>query len=365
MISRRKFISSSCAAVTLAAMKGFSTERKEISSPKIAKFWHLEGENIQCELCPHRCVLPEGKTGNCRNRIHKNKQLIALGYAKPCAVHVDPIEKKPFYHMLPSSRTYSLGVAGCNLRCKNCQNYTISQRSPLETDNIFLPPAKVVEEAINSNCPVIAYTYTEPTVWIEYVLDTATIAKKAGLRNVLVTSGYINPTPFDELTKVVDAARIDLKSFSDKIYQNLNAGKLQPVLDTILLAKKRGLWVEIINLVIPGWNDTDELFKSLCRWVKSYTGNDTPVHFSRFYPMYQLSHIYPTPISTLKRATEIGKAEGLKYVYIGNVGDIGSTTFCPTCQKPLIVRSGYVILENSIRDGKCKYCGEKIAGVWG
>lgn len=329
-----------------------------------ARFWHREGSVVMCELCPHGCVLSDGKTGKCRNRVNRGGNLRALGYAQPCAVHVDPIEKKPFYHMLPEARTYSIGVAGCNLRCKNCQNYSISQRSPLETDNMFLPPEMAVKEALRLKCTVIAFTYTEPTVWLEYVIDTARLARKAGLKTALVSSGYINPAPFDELCDVLDAARIDLKSFSDTTYQNLNAGKLQPVLDTMVRAKKRGVWLEVINLVIPQWNDSPSEIRKLCGWVAGSLGPDAPIHFSRFYPMYKLKHIYPTPVATLQKAVAIAAEAGLRYVYIGNVGDVGSTTYCPSCGKPVIDRSGYTVTENRIVKGKCGYCGAPIAGLW-
>ena len=365
MLSRRACITQIGSTVGIMALGGFNplfAGREQ--SDQEARFWHRSENTILCELCPHGCALPEGKTGKCRNRIHRGGRLIALGYARPCAVHVDPIEKKPFYHVLPGARTYSLGVAGCNLRCKNCQNYTISQRSPLETDNIYLPPDKAVAEALRQRCDIVAFTYTEPTVWIEYVIDTAALAKKAGLKTVMVTSGYINPAPFEELVPFLDAIRIDLKSFSEVVYHNLNAGKLRPVLDTLLLAKKRGLWLEVINLIVPQWNDTPGQIRLLCKWMHAQLGADTPIHFSRFYPMYQLANSYPTPVATLRKASKIASEEGLSYVYIGNVADIGSSTYCPRCKKLIVGRSGYTVTENKIEVGKCGYCGAKIAGLW-
>ncbi len=367
MSTRRECLKRIGSAAALAALGKWSLSYSSIQRPSYqeARFWREAGIGVvMCQLCPHGCTLPEGKTGLCRNRKNRNGKLFALGYGRPCAVHVDPIEKKPVYHMLPGARTYSIGVAGCNLRCKNCQNYTISQRSPLETDNIDLPPSRVVEEALREKCPVIAFTYTEPTVWIEYVIDTANLAKKAGLKTVLVSSGYINQAPFEELCNVLDAARIDLKSFSETTYAELNAGKLQPVLDTLLTAKKRGVWLEVINLVIPGWNDKPEQIKALSKWVKENLGAQTPLHFSRFYPMYRLSNIYPTPVSTLRKAVETAEEEGLQYVYIGNVADEGGATRCPKCKKVVINRSGYTITEQKLTNGKCAYCGRPVAGVW-
>ncbi|MBN1306819.1 MAG: AmmeMemoRadiSam system radical SAM enzyme [Chitinispirillaceae bacterium] len=366
-MTRRTCMARIASAFGAAALGRASPLFAALRAPEqTARFWHRESSGvIRCELCPHGCSLPEGKTGICRNREHRGGRLVALGYARPCAVHVDPIEKKPLYHMLPGARTFSLGVAGCNLRCKNCQNYTISQRSPLETDNVHLPPDRAVTEAIEQRCTVVAFTYTEPTVWLEYVIDTATAARRAGLKTAFVSSGYINPAPFQELCNVLDAARIDLKSFSDITYGNLNAGKLQPVLDTLLLAKKRGVWLEVINLVIPGWNDSPEQLRALSRWVKKRLGAETPLHFSRFYPMYQLSNIYPTPVATLKKASAIASEEGLSYVYIGNVAGIGGTTRCPSCGKVIVDRSGYTVTDHKVTNGKCGFCGFPIPGLWG
>ncbi len=330
-----------------------------------ARFWRNGGGGtVMCELCPHGCVLPEGKTGICRNRVNRGGTLKTLGYALPCAVHVDPIEKKPLYHLLPGSRTYSLGIAGCNLRCMNCQNYTISQRGPLETDNVVLPPEKAVEEALRLRCRVIAFTYTEPTVWIEYVMDVARAARHAGLKTVMVTSGYINPAPFDELSGLLDAVRIDLKSCSDDIYRKLNAGTLQPVLDTLLLARRRGVWLEVVHLIVPQWNDSPDQIRALCRWILERLGGGTPVHFSRFFPMYRLANLYPTPLSTMKEAAAIATGAGLSYVYIGNVPGTGGTTRCPSCGAAVIERSGYTVTVNRINDGKCGACGAEIAGLW-
>jgi pyruvate formate lyase activating enzyme len=221
-----------------------------------------------------------------------------------------------------------------------------------------------VKEALRLDCTVVVFTYTEPTVWLEYVIDTAVFARKAGLKTALVSSGYINPAPFEELCDVLDAARIDLKSFSDTTYQNLNAGKLQPVLDTMMRARKRGVWLEVINLVVPKWNDSSGEIRKLSRWIKNSLGPATPIHFSRFYPMYKLKHIYPTPVATLEKAAAIATEEGLHYTYIGNVADVGSSTYCPSCGKLVVGRSGYTVTENRITKGKCGYCGAQIAGLW-
>jgi pyruvate formate lyase activating enzyme len=291
-----------------------------------AKYWHAFGEDIQCDLCPNNCILPEGKIGVCRGRQNKNNALISLGYGYPCAINVDPIEKKPLYHFLPGSTAYSIAIAGCCLRCKNCQNYTISQASPLDTDVPFKSPQTIVDEARKSGARSIAYTYSEPTVWYEYMYDVAVLAKKAGLKNVMVTSGYINPDPLSDLSGYLDGMHIDLKSFDENIYRNLSSGKLKPVLDTIQLAKEKAIWFEIVNLVVPQWTDNMEMVRKMCGWIRDKAGVDTPLHFSRFFPLHKLDQLYPTPESTLLSAKKIALEEKLSFVYIGNVPDVDSNT---------------------------------------
>jgi len=309
-------------------------------------------------------MLPPGTTGVCRTRRNDNGTLVTLGYGNPCAVHVDPIEKKPLYHVLPGSKSFSIAVAGCNLRCKNCQNYTISQASPLETRNLNLPPEMVISEAVNSGCTTIAYTYSEPIVWYEYMFDTAKLARKAGLKNLMITCGSINTDPLRELCQYMDAANIDLKSFSEKIYNRLNAGSLQPILDAIKHARECGMWVEITNLIVPQWTDDLDMIRSMCKWIRDTVGKDVPLHFSRFTPMYKLAHLYPTPAKILEAAKKTAQEEGLNYVYVGNVAGEDINTYCPKCGKPVIKRIGYLVKSNKIKDGKCGFCGYPIPGVW-
>lgn len=361
MITRRELILS-VGAITGASVTGYAQFTNHKSYP--ARFWHKSGNTAFCDLCPHRCVLPEGRTGLCRGRKNTNGSLVSLGYAYPCAIHTDPIEKKPLYHMLPGTKTYSLGIAGCNLRCKNCQNYTISQSSPLQTENSYLPPEKAVEEAIRKGCSSIAYTYSEPAVWIEYVLDTAILARKAGLKNILVSSGYINQDPFEQLCKVIDGAHIDLKSFDNNVYFRLNAGKLQPVLDALLTARKAGVWIEIVNLVVPQWSDDQKMIREMCRWIKQNLGNSTPLHFSRFFPMYKLANLYPTPVEVLENARKIAIEEGLLFVYIGNVSQISPDTVCSSCGELLISRKGYYTTIHALTGGVCAKCKTPVPGVW-
>ncbi len=328
-------------------------------------FEKVEEQSVQCRLCPRNCLIPEGKYGLCRARKNINGVLYAMGYGKPCAVAIDPIEKKPFFHYLPGSRAFSIASAGCSLRCLFCQNWQISQFSPEETRNISLSPESVVKLAKEKNCPVIAYTYAEPVNFYEYMLDTAKIARSAGIKNVMHTAGYINQEPLETLLPFIDAANVDLKGFSQDYYRNICGGGLDDVLRTLKIMKKHKIWIEITTLIVPGYNDSDSEIKQLCDWVKNNLGPDTPIHFSRFQPMYKLAHLTATPYKTLEKAYKIAKKSGLRYVYIGNVyGNLYENTFCPKCGKIVIKRRGYEIVENNIKKGKCRFCGAKIAGVW-
>lgn len=365
MITRREMIRNIavvCAGAAACRGRVFSQESKGTHP---ARYWHTFGsDTVQCSLCPHGCVLTKGKTGLCRGRQNRDGALVTLGYGYPCAEHTDPIEKKPLYHFLPGSRAYSIAVAGCNLRCRNCQNFTISQTSPLETDVPYVPPRQVVDDAKNNGAQVIAYTYSEPTVWIEYMYDIARIARKAGLKNVSVTSGYISPEPFSDLAQYLDGMHIDLKSFDDAVYRDLNAGKLQPVLDTILAAKKKGVWVEIVNLVVPEWTDKLDMIRKMAAWIRQNAGDETPLHFSRFFPLYQLAHLYPTPEDILIKAQQAATEEKLRYVYVGNVPDMDANTYCPQCKAMLVERKGYLVKVKGMKGDKCGKCGRAIPGVW-
>jgi pyruvate formate lyase activating enzyme len=361
MISRRECIKCLAAAAACGGAL-FADEKKGAHT---AKYWHDLGSGaVQCDLCPHGCVLNSGKTGVCRGRQNKNGTLVSLGYGYPCAQHTDPIEKKPLYHFLPGCQAYSIAVAGCNLRCRNCQNYTISQVSPLETDVPYVSPQQIVDEAKKSGARVIAYTYSEPCVWIEYMYDTARLGRQAGLKNVMVTSGYINGEPVADLAPYIDGMHIDLKSFDEAVYRNLNAGKLRPVLDTICNAKKSGVWVEIINLIVPQWTDNLDMIRKMCIWIRENAGAETPLHFSRFFPLYQLAQLYPTPTETLVAARKIASEEKLKYVYVGNVPGIDANTYCPGCASLLVERDGYRVTVKGMKGAKCRKCGLKIPGIW-
>jgi pyruvate formate lyase activating enzyme len=288
-----------------------------------------------------------------------------MAYGNPCSANVDPVEKKPLFHFFPGSRAYSIATAGCNLVCLNCQNWTISQTSPDKTRNYDLMPEKVVQESIKNNCRSIAYTYSEPTTFYEYTYETAVLARKAGVRNIVKSNGYINPDPLKKLCSVIDAANIDLKSFSDSTYLRLTGGKLQPVLDSLKIYKDMGVWLEITNLIVPTWSDNTDEIGRMYKWLSENGFKDTPVHISRFYPTYKLEQLPPTPVEILKNAARIAISEGLLYVYVGNVpGDEISDTKCPSCGTIVVARQGYRVTTNNITGGKCNKCGKEIKGVW-
>ncbi len=319
---------------------------------------------VQCGLCPRLCVLAPGQRGFCRARENLDGELVTLVYGNPCAVHIDPVEKKPLSHVLPGSKTFSIATAGCNLRCRFCQNWEISQRSPEETRNFHLPPADVVTQAKRHGCLSIAYTYTEPIIFYEYVFDTSVRARDEGLKNIMVTAGYINEQPLRELCPVIDAANVDLKG-DEEYYRKVVGGTLGPVLRTLEVMREMGVWVEVTNLIVPTLNDRPEQIGWLAGWVHDHLGADTPLYFSRFQPLYQLRNLPPTPAEKLRQARKIALEKGLRYVYVGNIpGDPGENTVCPNCKKTVIARTGYLVRENNLKDGKCRYCGEKIPGFW-
>ena len=326
----------------------------------------LENLVVQCQLCPRRCVIAPGKRGFCQVRENREGKLVSLVYARPCSLHIDPIEKKPLFHFLPASTAFSIATVGCNLKCLFCQNWQISQVSPEEVKSVYQEPGQIVKSAREAGCLSIAYTYTEPTIFYEYMLDLAKLAKAQGIRNIMHSNGYINEEPLRRLSKYLDAANIDLKGFSQKYYTDMTMGDLDPVLNTLKILKEEGVWVEITNLILPGLNDDVETITKMCLWIKENLGADVPVHFSRFHPMYKMLSLVSTPVVSLEKAKRIALDCGLKYVYIGNVpGHAGENTYCPNCGKIVIIRRGYTILGvNLDEQGSCKYCAEKISGVW-
>lgn len=318
-----------------------------------------------CELCPKNCRITEGHSGDCRSRIVVDGELRAVTYGRACALHIDPIEKKPLFHFLPGTTILSLAAAGCNLHCKFCQNWAISQSAPEDIQSLDLQPQRVIEAALARKCPSVAYTYTEPVIFYEYMLDTATVAKEKGIRNVTVTAGYINKGPMELLCGVVDASNTDLKAFNESFYRDYCEAGLRPVLDGMVIMKEKGVWLEITNLIVPTLNDDLDTIRKMCRWILTNLGSDTPVHFSRFYPMYKIRNLPPTPVEVLMRARQEALDIGLHHVYVGNVIGTGAeNTYCPSDETLLIRRVGYSIMENNLVNGKCPKCGRSIAGVW-
>lgn len=339
---------------------------KEILLRETMFYQKLENNTVQCGICFRKCIIPEGKRGFCRNRENRKGKLYNIVYARPSAVHIDPVEKEPQYHFLPGSQILCIGTAGCNFRCKQCQNWHLSQRSIEEMEYTYdLVPEEIVRIAQEKKIPTISFTYNEPISFYEYMYDVAKLAKEKGLKIIWHSNGSLNPEPLIELLEYSDAVTIDLKGFTEKFYSEVSSAKLEPVLRTLKIIKEKGVWLEIVNLIIPGLNDNPDDLKKMCQWIKENLGPDVPLHFSRFFPAHKLIAINSTPIETLEMAYRIAREVGIKYVSIGNVpGHIHNSTFCPRCNKRLIYRIHFTVLENNIVDGKCKFCGYKIPGVW-
>ncbi len=325
-----------------------------------------EDGKILCSLCSHRCLIANGKRGICGVRENQNGILFSLVYDKIIARNIDPIEKKPLFHFLPGSLSYSFAAPGCNFRCLHCQNADISQLPRERGAAVFgqnILPSTLVEEARNLRCASISYTYTEPTIYFELAFDTARIAAEQGVKNVFVTNGYITPEALKTIGPVLHAANIDLKGFTDEFYKKVCGARLQPVLDAIKLYKKLGIWIEITTLIIPGHNDSESELRQIAEFIGS-VGEEIPWHVSRFHPTYKLLDQPVTPAATLKKARQIGIDAGLRYVYQGNVPGEGEDTMCWNCKQTIVRRFGFSVRENRVKDGKCGYCGAAIDGIW-
>jgi len=326
----------------------------------------LDHKKIHCKLCPRECVIDDKERGYCGVRENRDGTYYTLVHSRPCTYHADPIEKKPLFHFHPGTIAFSIATAGCNVNCKFCQNWEISQVRPEQVRSIYMPPKKVASLAKESNCISIAYTYSEPIIFYEYMLDSARAGHDAGVLSVVITGGFIMQDPLKELCANVDAIKVDLKAFSQDYYRDVVNGELQPVLDALVTMRREGVWTEIVYLVVPTLNDGDKEFTELARWIRTHLGTDVPIHFTRCHPYYLLKNLPPTPVRTLERAKAIADAEGLEYVYIGNVpGHPAEKTYCPGCGSVVVDRTGYFIESVRIRDGKCEKCNRTIAGVWG
>jgi len=373
-LSRRSFLKSaavmglvsSCPLFALPASgPGFSQDSFERFIREAGYYEKLDHKQIRCTLCPRECVIDDRERGYCGVRENLEGIYYTLVYGRACTYHIDPVEKKPLYHFLPGSLSFSIAAAGCNMNCRFCQNWQISQVTPEQVRSIDLPPASVVKNASAHNCASIAYTYSEPTVFYEYMYDTAEEGRRNNIKSVVITAAYINQKPLQELCKKVDAVKIDLKSFSEKYYKEIVNGELKPVLDALVTIKKSGVWNEIVYLVVPTLNDSEQEIRDLCRWIQSNLGRNVPIHFTRFHPQYLLKNLPPTPLSTLERCKAIADAEGLNYVYLGNVpGHQAGNTYCPKCGKTLISRLGYQTGPVKIKNNKCVNCSFKIPGIW-
>jgi len=385
-INRRKFIEAAtiCAGCAVLPL-GFSYERADffglintalaenkkkeaLTSSKLheALFYKkLQNNRIECQLCPRNCTVTDKERGHCEVRENRDGIYYTLVYGNPCTTNIDPIEKKPFFHYLPGSTAFSLATAGCNIDCKFCQNWQISQARPEAVKSMKLSPSEIADLAIGYNCQSIAYTYSEPTVFYEYVRDCAIEGQKRGLNSAVISNGFIQAEPLNELLPHLKAMKVDLKSFSQKYYSDICNADLQPVLDTIKLLKKSGLWLEIVYLMLPTLNDSPQEIQSLSKWILNEIGPDVPIHFTRFHPEYLLTNLPPTPVESLECAYEIAKKNGINFPYVGNVyGHRYENTYCPKCQAEIIVRSGFKIQKLAITEGRCELCGRNIPGVW-
>ena len=363
LMNRRTFMACSSAALTLL---GLGLPLAADPSPFEAKYYEkLPGGDVRCLLCPKMCRVAPGDRGSCGVRENRGGTYYSLVYGHPCAIHLDPIEKKPFFHVLPGTQAFSLATVGCNLTCKFCQNWQISQSRPEQVQTDYTPPELVVNKARSAGARSIAYTYGEPVVFNEYVQDISALAGSSGILSVVVSNGYINEKPLLDLCGVVDAIKIDLKAFSEGYYREICGANLRPVLDTIVRIRRSGVWLELVYLMVPTLNDDPGELREMARWLKVNAGSDVPIHFSRFHPQYQLKDLPPTPIPSLERAYEICMEEGLEYVYIGNVpGHKTENTFCPSCSEIIISRRGYKVTSIDIVEGRCRHCGHVIPGIW-
>ncbi len=328
-------------------------------------FSKMAGGRVRCGLCPLECVIPRGKRGVCRVRENRHGELISLAYGNPCALHLDPIEKNPFFHVLPGSGSLTLATAGCNFDCVFCQTWEIAQASPEEVFSFHCPPQLVVDRAQQMKARSVAYSYVEPVVFYEYMRAVGTLARQADLLSLVHTNGFINPEPLHKLCPALDAANVDLKGFSEDYYRSLCKGELAPVLETLRILRRSGVHLEITNLVVPTRNDDLAQIRSMCAWIREELGSDTPVHFSRFYPLYKLRNLPPTPAASLEAARSTALSEGLKFVYIGNVpGNEAENTFCPQCGRLIIQRTGYMVGSIDLKAGRCRFCSREIPGIW-
>ena len=368
IVSRRNFMKDSALLCSLSPFAQTSLAGSLHADELLteARYYEkLPHRKIKCNLCPRHCAIDDQERGYCGVRENREGTYYTLVHSRPCTAHVDPIEKKPLFHFHPGSLAFSIATVGCNVECKFCQNWQISQIRPEQIDNLELTPEQIVRLAQKSHSRSIAYTYTEPVIFTEYMYDCAACGNENGIKSVMISNGYICETPMRDLVKVLHAVKIDLKAFTEKFYQYLVAGELKPVLDTLVLLKEMNVWTEIVYLIIPTHNDAPGELQDMCKWIVRNLGANVPIHFTRFYPQYRMKNLPPTPVSTLVNARKIALETGLNYAYVGNIpGHPGESTVCPHCNEVLIKRAGYSIIENNMVDTKCPKCNTPIAGFW-
>ncbi len=337
----------------------------EIPSREASWYRKLDEGRVECQLCPRGCRVAPAERGACGVRENRAGIYHTLVHSLASAVHVDPVEKKPFFHVLPGARALSFAAAGCNVECRFCQNWEISQFRPEQVRGVWLPPQALAAAARRAGAPLLAATYSEPVVFWEYVRDAADAAREVGVRSVVVSNGYIQERPLREVLPRLAAVKIDLKAFSERFYRDVVRGELKPVLETLERIRGAGVWLEIVVLLVPGLNDSEAEIHAMARWVRRTLGQDVPVHFSRFHPTYRLTNLPPTPLETLERAVAAARAEGLHYVYLGNVpGHADESTRCHACGEVVIRRVGFTVASNNLLDGRCPGCRTAVPGVW-
>lgn len=380
-LARREFLKGCAGAAAAAVAPGLLSAGEAPAAPWVAGVFYekearwyqrLEGKRVHCLLCPRGCEVPDGVRGYCEVRENRAGTYYTLVWGNPCARHVDPVEKKPLFHFLPGSKALSLATAGCNIECKFCQNWDISQARPEQLSNYDMPPSAIVELAKRSGSRSIAFTYSEPVVFSEYVYDSAQLARQHALDTVIISNGYINKQPLADLLTVLSAVKIDLKAYTEEFYKRTCSATLKPVLDTLLNLAAAGAWFEVVYLVIPTLNDRTKELEGVAKWLVKNVGPDVPVHFSRFHPNYLLRNLPRTPPETVQRARKIALDAGMHYAYTGNLpGDAGESTYCPTCGKIVVGRYGYIVTATNLKhpnrsqlEAQCAFCGGKIKGIW-
>ncbi|MBI5360067.1 MAG: AmmeMemoRadiSam system radical SAM enzyme [Planctomycetes bacterium] len=379
-ITRREFLKSTFARGCLLGAGGcvlsksglfsipllFAQENQDTKGLREAMFYDkLENFEIKCQTCPKECKIPDTERGYCGNKENRGGKYYCLFYNKVCSFNTDPVEKKPLFHYMPGTSAFSISCAGCNFECKFCQNWEISQFRPEDVPFNEWPPEKVIEIALKKSVPTIAFTYGEPVVFYEYAYDIAKLAKEKKVNAVMISNGYIKKDPLKKICECLSAIKVDFKGYSEKFYKDQCAGELKYVLETLKNLKEIGIWFELVTLVIPGLNDNKKELQDMGKWIADNLGPDVPVHFTKFHPEYKLMNLPVTPMETLETAAEAAEKAGLNYVYIGNVsGNKKESTFCPKCKKNIVKRLGFAVLENHIDNGKCKFCSQRIPGVW-